>query len=56
MGNGHWSLRAYVKNANDATGYSGISAHLNQLTSVTEEYVAAPIQPRTVGLEFDYRF
>ena len=56
VGNGHWSVRAYVKNANDATGYSGISAHLNQLTSVTEEYVAAPIQPRTVGLEFDYRF
>jgi iron complex outermembrane recepter protein len=56
VGNGRWSLRAYVKNANDASGYSGMSGHQNQLTKLTEEYVAAPIQPRTVGLEFDYRF
>lgn len=56
VSNAHWSIRAYLKNVGDSRGYSSITDHQNQLTDVTEEYVAAPIQPRTVGVEFDYRF
>ncbi|MEF9977164.1 MAG: TonB-dependent receptor [Thermomonas sp.] len=56
VSNDHWSIRAYLKNAGDSRAYSTVSAHQNQLTDVVEELVAAPIQPRTFGIEFDYRF
>lgn len=56
VSNTQWTIRAYLKNATDERAYSTLSAHLNQVTGVDEELVAAPLQPRTVGLEFDYRF
>ena len=56
VSNEHWTIRAYLKNAGDAHGYSSITDHPNQLLGVVEELVAAPIQPRTFGIEFDYRF
>jgi outer membrane receptor protein involved in Fe transport len=56
VGNEHWSIRGYVKNATDAAGYSSITDHQNQLTKQIVELVAAPILPRTFGLEFDYKF
>ncbi len=54
--NDHWSIRAYVKNATDERAYSSIGDALNQVTGVVESRTATPIRPRTVGLEFDYRF
>lgn len=54
--NAHWSIRAYVKNATDERAYTTITDHPDQVTGEMVEYVAAPIQPRTFGLEFDYRF
>jgi outer membrane receptor protein involved in Fe transport len=56
VGNAHWSVRGYIKNATDAAGYSSITDHQNQLTKQVVELVAAPILPRTYGLEFDYKF
>ncbi|GHC08719.1 TonB-dependent receptor [Thermomonas carbonis] len=56
VSNDHWSIRAFLKNAGDRRAYSTVAAHENQLTGVTEELVAAPIQPRTFGIEVDYRF
>jgi iron complex outermembrane receptor protein len=56
VSNEHWSIRAYVKNAGDSAGYSSITDHQNQLTKQVVELVAAPILPRTYGLEFDYTF
>ncbi|GGD33361.1 TonB-dependent receptor [Pseudoxanthomonas indica] len=54
--NAHWSIRAYVKNATDERAYTTITDHPDQVTGEMVELVAAPIQPRTFGLEFDYRF
>lgn len=52
----NWSIRAYVKNATDKRAYSSIARNDNQVTGVTQNLAATPIQPRTVGVEFDYRF
>lgn len=56
VSNDHWSIRAFLKNAGNRRAYSTIAEHENQLTGVIEELVAAPIQPRTFGIEVDYRF
>jgi outer membrane receptor protein involved in Fe transport len=56
VNNEHWSIRGYVKNATDAAGYSSITDHQNQLTKQVVDLVAAPILPRTFGIEFDYKF
>jgi iron complex outermembrane receptor protein len=55
--NDHWSLRAYMKNATDERGYSQMADVTDQvLGRGTHHLAATPIQPRTVGLEVDYRF
>jgi outer membrane receptor protein involved in Fe transport len=53
VGNEHWTISAYARNVTDERSYTivgtslgGQTAHLN----------ATPIQPRTYGLEIDYRF
>ncbi len=54
--NEHWSIRGYVKNVTDERGYSSIGSLSSALTGATAQLNAVPIQPRTFGLEFDYRF
>src|SRR5690606_10969389 len=56
LSNGGWTLRGYVKNAGDKRAYSSITDITGAVTGVTHHLAAVPIQPRTVGLEFDYRF
>ena len=56
LSNGSWTLRGYVKNAGDKRAYSSITDITGAVTGVTHHLAAVPIQPRTVGLEFDYRF
>ncbi|MBB1086888.1 TonB-dependent receptor [Lysobacter sp. SG-8] len=56
LGNDHWSFRAYVKNLTDERGYSAMSTSENQVTGAVQGWLAAPIQPRTFGVEVDYRF
>ncbi len=52
----NWTIRAYLKNATDQRAYTTIGRVDNQLTGVTDHLNAAPIMPRTLGLEVDYRF
>ena len=56
LSNGSWTLRGYVRNAGDKRAWSSITDITGALTGVTRHLAAVPIQPRTVGLEFDYRF
>lgn len=52
----NWSLRAYVNNVTDERAWSTISPIASALTGVTDHWNGVPIQPRTFGLEVDYRF
>jgi len=54
--NANWTLRGYVKNATDERAYSALGDVTGVLTGVTHHLRAAPIQPRTFGIEVDYRF
>ena len=56
LSNGHWTLRGYVRNATDKRAWSRITDITGALTGATHHLAAVPIQPRLVGLEFDYRF
>ena len=53
---GPWTLRGYVRNAADKRAYSTLTDITGVLTGATHHLAAAPIQPRTFGLEVDYRF
>lgn len=54
--NEHWDLRVFLNNATDERGYSSIGTVENQLTRVVAFLRGVPIQPRTLGLQVDYRF
>lgn len=54
--NDNWTLRAYLKNATDERAYSTMNDVINQVTDETHHTAATPIQPRTFGVEVDYRF
>jgi len=54
--NENWTLRGYVKNVTDERGYQSIGDIADALTKAVNKLVAAPIQPRTFGIEVDYRF
>ena len=54
--NENWTLRGYVKNVTDERGYQSIGDIADALTKQVNKLVAAPIQPRTFGIEVDYRF
>lgn len=56
VSNDTWSIRGYVKNATDERGYSSMSTLSTAATGVDVQVNAVPIQPRTVGLELDFRF
>ena len=54
--NDNWTLRAYMKNVTDERAYSTMNDITSAVTGVTHHTAATPIQPRTIGLEVDYRF
>ncbi len=54
--NTNWTLRAYLKNATDERAYSTMNDIVDQVTGITHHTAASPIQPRTFGVEVDYRF
>jgi outer membrane receptor protein involved in Fe transport len=56
MSNEHWTLRAYAKNVTDERGYQSVGDVTSAITGETAKLNAAPIQPRTFGLEVDYTF
>ena len=45
-----------MKNATDERAYQTIADKTNALTNEVPFQVGAPIRPRTIGLEVDYRF
>lgn len=51
-----WALRAYVNNVTDERAWSSITPAASALTGALVQVHAVPIQPRTIGLEFDLRF
>jgi outer membrane receptor protein involved in Fe transport len=56
VANENWTLRGYIKNVTDERGYQTISDITSAVTGATGKLVGAPIQPRTIGIEVDYRF
>ena len=56
IGKGGWALRAYVNNVTDERAYSSIGSISSALTGTLVQLSAVPIQPRTFGIELDYRF
>lgn len=54
--NENWTLRAYIKNVFDERAYQSVGAITSAVTGATSKMIGAPIQPRTFGLEVDYRF
>lgn len=51
-----WTIRGFVKNATDEDAYSSIATLSSALTGAVAQLNAVPIQPRTIGLEVDFRF
>ena len=56
LSSGNWTVRAYARNVTDERAYSTIATENNQLTGEIPYLAATPIQPRTFGIEFDFRF
>ncbi|HVJ39236.1 MAG TPA: TonB-dependent receptor [Stenotrophomonas sp.] len=56
IGRWSWEVRAYVKNLGNERGWSSLEPIAGALTGQTAQLSAVPIQPRTYGLEFDFRF
>ena len=56
IGRGAWEVRAYVGNVTGEDGWSSAALISNELTGAPVQVSAVPIQPRTFGLEFDFRF
>jgi outer membrane receptor protein involved in Fe transport len=54
VSNVNWTIRAYLKNATDERAYLNKS-DINDLLRVTDRISAVPIQPRTFGVEVDYK-
>jgi outer membrane receptor protein involved in Fe transport len=55
VSNDNWTFRAYAKNVTDERAYQRIN-DFTALSGGVDNLAAAPIQPRTVGIEVDYRF
>ncbi|WP_407353627.1 TonB-dependent receptor [Luteimonas sp. R10] len=56
VGNGSWTIRTFVNNVGDERGWSSMMRVEGALSGRLAHLRAVPIQPRTLGLEFDYRF
>ncbi len=55
VSNANWTVRLYVRNATDERAYQTIGP-VNTLTGTVDHLNAVPIQPRTVGVEVDFKF
>ncbi|MBV9009462.1 MAG: TonB-dependent receptor [Verrucomicrobia bacterium] len=53
--NGRYTVRAFARNVTDNRAYETIVPVMT-LTGAVDHLSATPIQPRTVGIEFDFRF
>lgn len=55
ISNDHWTVRVFVKNVTDERAYQNIDA-IQTLVGTIDHLQGAPIQPRTVGVEVDFKF
>jgi iron complex outermembrane recepter protein len=53
--NGPCTIRVFARNVTDERAYETI-APINNIFGAVDHLAAVPIQPRTVGIEFDFRF
>jgi outer membrane receptor protein involved in Fe transport len=51
----HWTIRIFVKNVSDERAYPAVGA-VGDLNGTVAFISGVPIQPRTVGVEFDFKF
>ncbi len=56
FGRDRWMLRAYVNNVTDEGAWSSLTPVDGAVSGARVQLAGVPIQPRTFGLEFDYRF
>ena len=56
ISNERWTIRTYLKNATDERAYLNKVSVDNLVLGGTDRISAVPIQPRTLGVEFDYTF
>lgn len=56
IGGEHWELRGYVNNVTDEGGWSSLAPLAGALTGATAQLQGVPVQPRTFGVEVDFRF
>jgi iron complex outermembrane recepter protein len=56
MSNDHWTLRLFIKNLTDNRVYTSLAALSDPLTGEMVRVNAVPLQPRTIGVGFDYKF
>lgn len=54
--NGEWTIRAFLRNATDERAYLTMNPVTSVLTGVTRHVRAAPIQPRTLGIQLGFTF
>ena len=54
--NDHWTLRLFVKNLTDERVYTNLTPLSNAATGQVEQVRGIPLQPRTIGVGFDYKF
>ncbi len=55
ISNQNWTFRVFARNVTDERVYQNITA-VNDLFGNVDHLQGVPIQPRTVGVEIDYRF
>ncbi|MHC1676912.1 TonB-dependent receptor [Stenotrophomonas maltophilia] len=56
IGRGSWELRAYVNNVTGEDGWLTLARVAGALSRVNSHVAAVPVQPRTYGMELDFRF
>lgn len=55
VSNGRYTIRAFARNVTDERAYQTITP-VNNIFSTVDHLSGVPIEPRTVGVEFDVRF
>ena len=55
ISNDHWTVRLFARNVTDERAYQNIEAFPTLLGKI-DHLKGTPIQPRTVGVEVDFKF
>jgi len=56
ISNERWTFRLFVKNLTDKRVYTNLTPLTNAATGETDRVNAVPLEPRVVGVGFDYKF